>query len=679
LNPTVHSPRTSSEGLACSRSKLGLYIIFLALITGAVYSPVVSQGLLFFDDHEHMAKVWKPSLERAWAVISDHNLRYTGEAYYSPFHFLSLMADQAIVVALDKPQPWISKLANILYHVCNSLLVFGLLCMLGIGRSWAFIATFAFALHPAQVSSVAWIAERKNLLSTLFYLSSLMTFIKYCRTGRFVYFPAVLLLFICGLLSKPLVVTLPVIMAVWLLLFPEERSHGKGPYVLIGAMMILAVLWGLYITGTEDSYEGILPPWQYRPLLVAGVIWFYLSKFIFPYELVLIYPRWNVQESVWVFLFLSLALAACVAALTVYRKGMAPLVLLGLALFVVNILPVSGLVPFGYMGVSFVADHFLYLPMVGLALVVATGIQFAFHKIRHTSLARLVLLGIYAVICVMGLLTVRQSWLWRDPAALWEATLKVNKTSETVYVDYGGVCVQKGQLDKALWLFQRAAEIAPRDDAPYYDMGSIYYTLKDRKRAEEMFKESLKRNPRGIKPRIMLGKMLLEDHRYDDAIEFFENQIKELPGSFALRYQLGICLRDAGRLQEALEAFQTVAALRPLEFEPYVLMAETLLSAGDRDRAVALLKESLGLKDSPDAHNLLGVAYAQKGALDKALEEFLKAYRLNPNFSGVRDKVANAFMDVGNFHAAAEFCSRAKGDGSPCSNETLKRIKEKAP
>ncbi len=678
LNPTVPSLRTASQGLAVSGSERTFSIIFLVLITAAVYLPVVNQDFSNFDDPLHIAAVWKPSLDRAWAVISDYKLRYTGVPYYSPFHFLSLMADQAIVMVLldgDRPKPWISKLTNIVCQVCNTLLVFGLLCMLRIGRSEAFIATLVFAVHPVQVETVAWIAERKNLLSTLFYLSSLMTFIKYCRTGRSVFFPAVLLLFMCGLLSKPVVVTLPVVMAVWLILFPEERSRGKGPYVLIGLLVLLAILWGLYVVNTERSYEGMLPPWQYRPFLVAGVIWFYLSKFVFPYGLVVIYPRWNVEESAWIFLVLFLALSVCAAALTAFRKRIDPLVLWGLAFFVVNILPVSGLVPFGYMTHAFVADHFLYFPMVGLAVVVAKGIQFAFHKLRDTSGAIFVLLGAYAVICIFGVLALRQTWLWRDSAALWEAALRVNKTSWAVYMNNGDIYWKKGRIDKALSLLQRAAEMEPHAPEPYHAMGMIYRFLKDKKRAEEMFYQSMKRT-RGTDSRIMLGKMLREDGRNDDAIEFFDKQIKELPESAVLRTQLGICLLEAGRLQEALEAFQTAVTLDSLQFEPYIRMAEIFLSAGDQDRAVALLRKSLRLNVSPEAHNMLGVAYTQKGMLNNALEEFLKAYQLDPNFTGVRDNIAKVYMDIGNFHTAAEFCSRAEGAGSPCSNETLKRMKD---
>jgi protein O-mannosyl-transferase len=678
LKPVVPPPLISSEGLVFSGSDRWLSIIFLVLITAAVYSPVVNQDFLNLDDGKHIAAIWRPTLDRAWAVISDYRLAYTRVSYYTPLHFLSLMADQAIVMA-EKPEPWISKSTNIGYHVCNTLLVFGLLCMLRIGRREAFIASLMFAVHPVQVGTVAWIAERKNLLSALFYLSSLITFIKYCRTGRSVYFPAVLLLFICGLLSKPVVVTVPVIMAAWLLLCPEERPHGKGPYALIGSLMLLAALWGLYVVSTESSSQVVLPPWQYRPLIVAGAVWFYLSKLIFPYELVLVYPRWNVEDSVWIFLILFVALAVCVAALTVFRKRMNPLVPWGLIFFFVSILPVSGLVQFGYMQHAFVADHFLYIPMVGLAVVVATGVQFAFHRFRSTSAVTLVLLGSYAVVCIMGVLAVRQAWLWRHPAALWEATLKVNKTSFLVYTNYSAILLTNGEFDKALSMAQRAVEIEPRVATPYNHMGYIYLIREDKKRAEEMFYQSLRNNPQDSFPSIVLGRMLLEDRKYDAAIEFFNKQINKLPQSSELRTELGICLQEVGRLQEATEAFQAAITVDSSYFKPYICLGEIALSAGDRDRAIALLGQSLRLNVSAAACNMLGVAYAQQGLLNKALQEFSKAYQLDPNIKGVRDNIANAFMDIGNPHGAEEFCLRAEAAGTPCSSETLKRIKDTAP
>ena len=141
--------------------------------------PVINQHFSGWDDEKFVAAVWKPGWQRAWRIVTDFKLQYTGEVYYNPLQSLSLMADQLFSTSPDQPSPGVSKLMNVVYHIANSVLVFLLLLMVGTGRRPAFIGALIFALHPVQVGTVVWVVERKNLLATLFYLASVMLFLKY--------------------------------------------------------------------------------------------------------------------------------------------------------------------------------------------------------------------------------------------------------------------------------------------------------------------------------------------------------------------------------------------------------------------------------------------------------------------------------------------------------------------
>ncbi|MFH1113069.1 MAG: glycosyltransferase family 39 protein, partial [Pseudomonadota bacterium] len=378
--------RTPSRTLAGLESWIPF--VLLVVVTAAVYSPVVSQQFSHWDDPKHIKAIWKPGWEKALRIVTDFNLEYTGTAYYTPLHFLSLMADQALAGSDVRPQAWTAKCMNVLYHILNTLLLFVLLRRTGIERRAAFLGALIFAIHPVQVGTVAWVAERKNLLATLFYLSAAISYIDFTRTRRVASLALVFLFFLLGLLSKPAVVTLPVALAAWLLIGPDQGRRNSGGWAVIGIMLVTAVAWGLYTISTEVSYPGMLPPRPYRPLLAAGTIWFYLGKFLFPYDLVVVYPKWDIVGHWGRFLLLAMALAAVAALAVKYRKRLDRLTVWGFSLFVANILPVAGFVPFGHLGHSYVADHFLYLPMVGLALMVARGLELLFETIRDRPRAK---------------------------------------------------------------------------------------------------------------------------------------------------------------------------------------------------------------------------------------------------------------------------------------------------
>ncbi len=675
MNVPARSTSERSRIGAASGFDFWVPIVLLAALTAAVYSPVVTQQFSHWDDPKHIKAIWKPGWERALRIVTDFNLEYTGVAYYTPVHFLSLMAEQAVAGSDIRPQAWVAKLMNVVYHILNTLLLFALLRMTGIERRAAFVGTLIFAIHPVQVGTVAWVAERKNLLATLFYLSAMISYLDFSRTRRAASFVLVILFFLLGLLSKPAVVTLPVALAAWLLIVPHQGQGNKGRYALIGIMFVTALAWGLYTISTEVSFSGMLPPWPYRPLLAAGTIWFYVGKLVFPHDLVVLYPRWDIiGHGAW-FVFLALLLTIVVGLIVTFRKRLDGLILWGMSLFVINILPVAGFVPFGHMGHSFVADHFLYLPMVGAALVVARGLELLFDAIGDRPVAKTgVITASYALVCILGILSVRQTWLWSDPAVQWEATLKVNKTSPAVHNNYGWVLLERGQLDKSLAHFEKAAELAPHMVAPYQNMGRIYYKMGDRSSASEMFKKARKLGSKSTYPRIMIGYILREEGKHDEAIDYFTREVKADPSSALLRAELALSYYSAGRVEEALAELDRAIKVGPLEPSSYVHKAMIFSDKGDLSGAEPLLKKSLDLEPNAEAYNMLGTVYARQGKMVQAYQEFRKAYALKPGLVGIRDNVARSLVKMNQISHAQEFCAGEARVGRPCSRKILKLL-----
>lgn len=675
-----HSCSGFSSIMSGKRNCFGpLCLVLISAITLGIYSALPFQEFTNWDDPKHIAAVWKPSLERAWRIVSDVKLTYTQVAYYIPLHFLSLMADQALVMPSHQPQAWISKTVNIIFHALNACLLFSLLTAAGLSRPAALFSACIFAVHPMQVGTVAWVAERKNLLASFFYLIALRVFVVYLTTRRAVWFVPLIGSFLGGLLSKPSAVTLPLALGVWALLIhrPHHDSQ-RATFIALGCLITISFFWGLFVLSTEISYPGILPPWYMRPLLASGVLCFYLSKFVWPVDLVPVYPRWDVGSLSFIFGGLCFILVLCVGFLIRFRRCVEPLCLWGLAFFFLNVLPVAGIIPFGFMGHSFVSDHLAYLPLAGLATALGATLQQIFGGIALPTLRRFLFLSFGIVLALLAVLTMKQTHIWDDSATLWEATLKVNQKSAAVFHNYGNVLMERRDYEAALTMFRRAAELSPSLDVTYSRMGRIYRILGDRQQARAMFERALEVNPRALSPWLMLATMFREEGNLTEAVEILHRAVTMLPEAGVLYNELGICLRAAGRNEEALRAFQKAIRADPLVSDPYWRAAEIVLAEGDTANAMLLLKRSLQLHETPYARNMLGVALIRQGDVHAALKEFQRAYQLQPNLTGLIDNIAHALLDAGESSKARVFCLDCARQGRACSPATWKRLEEEA-
>lgn len=653
-------------------------IILIILIISAVYLPVINQQFAGWDDVKYMSAVWKPGWQRAWKIVTDFDLQYTGEVYYNPLHMLSLMADQILANSPDRASAWMAKLMNVIYHIANSVLVFFLLLMAGTGRRPAFIGALIFGVHPAQVGTVAWVAERKNLLAALFYVASVMLFLRYLSTERRKYLWWVVVCFAASLLAKPSAVTLPVALAALSVVSGYERFKRPVIVGLLGALFLMALGWGAYVLQTERTYSGILPAWPYRPFVSAGAFWFYMKELLLPIGLAPIYPRWDVSANIPGFSALLAALLGLVGVLIYYRKRIDKWILWGVIFFFVNFVLVSGLIPFGYMSHSFVADHFLYLPMVGVALIVARALQKSFHKLGADSTwGKVLMVALYLWVAVLGVASVHQTWLWRDPISMWEATLKANPTSFAANNNLGLFLRYRGEYDKALPLFKRAAELWPRQELAYWNQGEVYRLTGDNAEARRMYAKVLWINPWHADARVKLAEILWKEGKENEAIEYLKKAITRMPRSGKLYTTLGLFYYRQDKQEDALKQFTRAIELEPFLPVPYIHKGVIFLSRQLPDEAIPVLKTAVGLAGLAEAHNALGAAYAQKGEYGRALAEFRLAYKIQQRLPGVGDNIANAMIDLHDYDGAERFCSENSELGMPCADDTLKRIRER--
>jgi tetratricopeptide (TPR) repeat protein len=663
-------------------SPLGKLVIALVILVPGlvVYQPVMGQRFIGWDDGKFLAATWKPSWERVSKIVTDFDLSYTREVYYSPLPFLSIMLDQVIVGSATQPQAWIAKLTNVCLHLVNCLLIYALLLCLNFSVPAAAVGAILFAVHPLQVGTVAWITERKNLLCALFYLIAVLIWVRSRMSGLPSPALRTLPLFVAAVLSKPLGVTLPVALAAGDFLLPTPQTRPRFSLragLVLGAMLMAGVLWGIFVLSTERTQPGILPIWHYRPLIAAGALWFYLGKFIAPVGLVPLYPRWEISDQLILFSALLAALIAMIALVVAYRRHMDQRAVWGAAVFVITLAPVSGLIPFGYMTHSYVADHFLYLPMVGLAVITASLFQFLYHKAAAAPRLKVALALVTTV--WLSLLAVQagiQTAVWQDAASVWEATLRINKTSFAAYNNYGLTLMNRGDYQGALQALGKAAELAPRLSKPLYNMGQVYARRGQLKKAREFFTKAYRMNPRSTMNAVRLGQMIRAQGSMEEAVAFLTDAANHVQQPGPLFTEIGITLVRMGRAEEAIPVFRKAMRTDPSEPAAYYHLASLMLSQGSISQSIDLLQKSLQRKPTATAYHILGSAYAGQGEMNLALISFLRAFRMDPALTGLSNDIANAFMDMGNFAAARHFCSHLPASAERCSKFTRKRLNQ---
>jgi hypothetical protein len=361
---------TSLERLFLQRSAwlVALGIVCLTLL---VYAPAISAGFIWDDDHyvtENMTLRSLAGLKQIWldpkATPQYYPLVHTG--FWVEYHLWGL-------------DPKGYHLVNVLLHAANAVLVWLVLKRLGVpGALWA---ALIFALHPVHVESVAWVTERKNVLSTLFYLSAMLAYWRFWpadgaqpQTGAWRWYGLALLLFVFALLSKTVTCSLPA--AILLIRWWKTGRLASRDWLLTAPMFAVGLALALLTVYLEKHHVGAQGEeftWSYldRVLIAGRAIWFYAGKLIWPSNLIFIYPRWNIDASVWWQYVFPLAAAGVVLALLVLRNRLGRAPLTAVLFFIGTLTPALGFFDVYPMRYSFVADHFQYLASLGLIVLFA--------------------------------------------------------------------------------------------------------------------------------------------------------------------------------------------------------------------------------------------------------------------------------------------------------------------
>lgn len=579
--------------------KLHILLICLGLIlaTAIAFEPVRHNDFVSYDDAMYVTE--NPRVNQG---LSLESLRWafttTHASNWHPLTWLSHMLD----CELFGLNPLWHHLVNLLFHTANTLLLFWILTKLT-GAVWpsAFVAA-AFALHPLHVESVAWVAERKDVLSTFFWMLTIIAYIRYTQRPSIWGLSLVFLVFGVGLTTKPMLVTLPLVLLL-LDYWPLRRFQKstvrrlvceKIPLFILTMASSIVTYIAQETTGATEMVENLALTIRINNALVCYVG--YITKMIYPSGLAVLYPHPGASLPAWQPIVSIMALVVITAGIIYMARRGRRYLAVGWLWYVGTLVPVIGLVQ---VGKQCMADRYTYLPSVGLFIIAAWGAAELSAKLPY----RKVLLSTLALLILGALLacTRMQVHHWRNSVTLCEHALSVTENNAVMHYSLGNAFRSSGKLDEAVAQYRHALRIESNHSRAHGNLANA----------------------------------LLLQTRLEEAIEHYRQAVQLDPNYVNARYNLGLALSKQGKFTEAIMQYRHVLALESdnaaaLNSIAWILCTHPDKKQGDSDQAIALAKRAAELTQYNKAEILdtLATAYAEAGQFDKAAEISRSALKL---------------------------------------------------
>ena len=571
----------------------GAGVALLILLTVAAYLPVMHAGFIWDDGAlitgNPMIKA-NDGLYRFWFTTEpDDYWPLTSTAWWLEWRLWG-----------DNPTGY--HLVNVLLHAVNAVLVWMILQRLKIPGAW--MAGLVFAIHPVNVATVAWISEQKNTQSMLFYELAILSYLKFDEQNRWHWYGFSLAAFLLALLSKAAVVMLPAVLlgCVW---WTRGQLRWKDflravPFFILSAGLGLVTVWFQYhrvMGGHPVRTEGFA-----GRLAAAGCVpWFYLSKALLPVDLMVIYPRWQIDASRWVFYLPGIALLGWLIVFWWKRDTWGRPLLFALGYFVATLFPVLGFFDLGFYRYSLVADHWQYIAIVApIALAVAGGMVASRQSQNVGVMAGTV------VILVLGAATCERSCTYQSDETLWRDTVAKNPRSWLAHTNLGETALQAGMEREALEHYEQALRIKPDYAPAHYDLGLMLWRAGKTREAVEHWEQALRSEPDLAAAHYTLGVALIQAGRTNEAMQHWEQTVRIDPDDAEAHNDLGSALFAAGRIREAIEHYERAVQLKPDFAEAHCNLGGALWQAGKVNDAIGHYEQALRIKpDLTEARNAL--------------------------------------------------------------------------
>ncbi len=606
----------------------------LIAVAALAHFPLV-RGDFIWDDHTYI-------LENNTLRNLDGLRRIWFEMGATPQYYPLVHTTFWMEYHLWKLNPVGYHVDNIALHALNAVALWLVLRRLAVPGAW--LAAAVFAVHPVEVESIGWIAERKNLLSAFFYLMSLSFYIRFGgleesrgelpsrREGKhWLAYGAAFVLFLCALWSKTVTCTFPV--AIMLLIWWRRGRISFADIVPLIPFFFLGLLMGLLTARIEReqvgaSGKGFDWPWVERFLIAGRAAWFYPGKLASPVTLSFFYSRWRMNSSQ-VFQFAYPIGGLAVLTTLWLRRGSSGRGPLAAALFYLGTLfPALGFVNVYPMRFSYVADHFQYLAGIGLFVVLAGFIRKCalFLERAHPLGAgktwpRALPAGI---IVLLGATSFSRGVVYRSEERLWRDTIRKNPTSPMAYYHLGMKVSERGDAKEGFKYLQRALELDPDNTEAHHALSEIYLQMGHHEEYLYHLHEVMR-----IDPVV-----------YSHLIEHWEDTLAKFPEGAEGHRRLAELLTAKGDFEGAAGHYAEVTRINPTDASAQVMQADALVHLGKTDEARSHYETALEIEpDNAAAHNGLGNLLTQIGELDEAETQFVLAMRFAPDSAQIRNNM----------------------------------------
>jgi len=594
-------------------------IIGLGLIaaTLAAYEPIRHNGFVSYDDPQYITENADIKAGITWQSLG----RSFIQPHYFMWHPLTTLSHK-LDWQLFGSNPLGHHLVSLVFHIVNALLLFWILTNItGSTLPSAFVAA-VFALHPLQVESVAWAAERKTVLSGLFWLLTIAVYIWFTKRPSLKRNIFLFLVYGLCIMTKPVVVTLPLVLLL-LDYWPLERFEKasikrlvveKIPLLTLSAILSVITFAAQHKGGAVVALEKICLRDRIGNMFTsyAG----YIGKTIWPKGLAVIYPYRSTS-------FSDVGTVGCIILfilmlfLSVYTRRRRKYVTVGLLWYIGTLVPVIGLIQSGSQAM---ANRYMYIPILGLLIIVAWGVKDLISDKRNLQIVAAISAG--AVLTTALILTRTQVRYWQDSLTLFEHTLRVTENNQIAENSYGCALFDLGRENEAILHLNKAVKISP------------------------LFKDA----------RCNLGKVFLKEGKFNEAIACFNEVIKQDEDFAEAHYNLGLALGKQKRYDEAIQHFNKVLKIDPHYPDAYKKIGLALYESGRNDEAIALFNRILQKNEgSAEAHYNLAVVLGRQKKFDEAIEHLAKALKIDPNYPDARNRMGLAMLATDRFNEAIEY------------------------